>query len=201
MLKRLVLWNLCTMFSLCVFAQAYEGKVKYGKTEEPAIVMVYDYPQEVVENALTARLADKGLQAAKNKGFKVYPNSKIDEISRSALDYSFKFVENGKNGAEKTTVYMIMLGSGAINDAASLLGNGKSFLESLAPDVKRSHTVFQIKKQEQILTNEEKTLQNLQKSQQDLEEKLEKNKNKQEAQQKIIASQKAILDDLKTKQD
>ena len=58
---------------------------------------------------------------------------------------------------------------------------------------------MEIRKQEAILVDEENALSELQKVQKDLEEQLQANKTKQEAQQKIIASQKMLLDDLKAK--
>ncbi|MFT4095433.1 MAG: hypothetical protein QM640_17530 [Niabella sp.] len=187
------------LFSLKVTAQAYEGKVKYGKTEEPAIIMVYNYPEEVVVNALNAKFADKRLKGHRNKGFLLYSNVVINEVSRNMLDYSFKIDESGKKGSEKTTVYMVMQGSGNIDDISSLSRNGKSFLEDMTADVKRSHNVMQIKKQEALLIEEETKLKELQNEQKGLEEKIEKNKARQQTQEKIIASQKMMLDDLKSK--
>jgi len=75
--------------------------------------------------------------------------------------------------------------------------NGKRFLENLTPDIKRSNTIMMIKQQERVMADEEENLLSLKSDQKNLEEKLEKNKRRQEAQQKIIASQKAVLDDLK----
>ena len=80
-MKQLAIITGLAIFSVKTFAQAYEGKVKYGKTEEPAIVMVYDYPEQIVENAFLARLTDNQLTGDKSKDFYLYPNCVIKEIS------------------------------------------------------------------------------------------------------------------------
>lgn len=186
--------------TLSVYAQAYEGTIKVKKVEEPAIIMVYDYPQEIVENAIRAKLADKQLKGEKRRGFLVYNRSSIRDITNAPLDYSFKLDESGKNGKEKTTVYLLMTGDNNISgEGARVARNAKSFLEKLEPDVERANTIAQIKKQEEVLVKEEKRLRDLKEDQTELEEKLEKNKKEQESQGKIIQSQKTMLADLKAK--
>lgn len=180
-------------------AQAFEGRVKYGKTEEPAIVMVYDYPEGIVENAFVAKFADKQYKYSRSKGFFLYPNAVIADVSKSKLDYYFKLEEDGKRTDKKTTVYMIMQGAGAIDGAAQLATRGKSFLEKMTASVERSNRVAEIKKQEALLVDEEKNLADLEAAQKELEDKLAANQSKQAAQEKIIASQKMILEDLKAK--
>ncbi|ULT44269.1 hypothetical protein KRR40_13460 [Niabella defluvii] len=90
-----------------------------------------------------------------------------------------------------------MHGSGDIEGASELSNRGKSFLEKMADNVKRSSDIMEIRKQEAILVDEENALSDLQKVQKDLEEQLQANKAKQEAQQKIISSQKMLLKILK----
>ncbi len=77
-----------------------------------------------------------------------------------------------------------MHGSGDIEGASELSNRGKSFLEKMADNVKRSSDIMEIRKQEAILVDEENALSDLQKVQKDLEEQLQANKAKQEAQQK-----------------
>jgi len=197
MIKRLAFLVALSFVAVQVSAQAYIGKIKVGKTEEPAIAMLYNFPKEVVTNALAAKLTDKGLKGKSVKGFELYSAALITEISKSKLDYTFKLEEKGKRGGEKTTIYMLMEGSGNLEDPAVMSENGKRFLENLTPDIKRSNTIMMIKQQERVMADEEENLLSLKSDQKNLEEKLEKNKRRQEAQQKIIASQKAVLDDLK----
>lgn len=188
------------LFTGFVSAQAYEGTIKIKKIDEPAIIMVYNYPEEVVENAFKAKLADKRLKGNNSRGFLVYNGSVISEITSAPLDYSFKFDEKGKKGKETTTVYLLMKGDNSLaNDAASMGRNAKSFLENMVPAVEQSNTIAQIKKQEEVLAKEEKQLRELKKDQGDLEKKLKDNEKKQNSQEKVIESQKSILADLKAK--
>ncbi|GAB3016309.1 hypothetical protein GCM10027051_20760 [Niabella terrae] len=198
MLQKLALLSTGITLSLFASAQAFEGKVRYGKTDEPAIVMVYNYPPEVVESALNAKLTDKRLKGNRSRGFDVYTNAVIDDISQNALDYSFKLESAGNRSAEKTTLYMVMQASGPVSNPADLAKNGKAFLEELAPWVKKSHKIIEIKKQETILVDEETKLLELQKAAKELEQQLEKNRQQQQTQQRIISSQQAMLDDLKS---
>ncbi len=190
---------LFTLTGTVSFAQkAFEGKIRYKKIDQPALAVEYDYPVAVVENALKAKMADLQLKYTAAKDFISYNNSSIPSITRSVLDYTFKTIPSVKNGKEKTTLYMIMEGgNNVVGDAATLAANGKSFLESLASDVKRSDAIFRIKKQEDILVTEEQKLQSLKDAYRELEEKLQKNLDEQQKQSRIIASQKSVLDDLK----
>ena len=196
MVKKWVFIGGLAMFSNMANAQAYEGKVKNGRSEEPAIIMVYNYPEQIVSNAFVAKFADKQMVASENKDFKYFPNTVLPEISKSKLDYYFKIEPASK---EKTTVYMVMRGSGDIEGINELSKRSKTFLQGMEADVLRSHTIREIKKQETILVDEEKALSDLQVIQQELEAKLAENKTKQEARERIIASQKSILKDLKSK--
>lgn len=200
MFKQLAIIAGLVIWATNVSAQAFEGKVKNGKSEEPALVMIYDYPEVIVENALIAKFADKQLTGTLTKeAFRLYPNVVIDEVSKSKLDYYFKLEGNGKKTEPKTTVYLVMHGSGDIEGASELSNRGKSFLEKMVANVKRSSDIMEIRKQEALLVDEENALSDLQKTQKDLEEQLQANRTKQETQQKIIASQKMLLDDLKAK--
>jgi hypothetical protein len=183
-------------------AQAYEGTLKIKKVEEPAIIMVYNYSADVVENAFKANLADKRLKGSTSKGFLVYGSSIISEISPASLDYSFKFDEKGKRDKTTTTVYLLINGANVLvagNDRDILVRNAKVFLENMMPMIEKSNLVEQIKKQENVLVQEEKKLKKLKDDQDDLEKKLKDNSKKQDAQQKEVNSQRSILDDLKAR--
>ncbi|MGJ7030481.1 hypothetical protein [Niabella hirudinis] len=190
---------LLTLTGAASFAQkAYEGRIRYKKIEQPALAVEYSYPLNVVENALKAKMADLRLKYSASKGFISYNNSVIPSVTPSVLDYTFKTVQSGTTGKEKTILYMIMEGGNNIaGDAVVLAANGKSFLESLAPMVKKSNTVFQIKKQEDLLITEEEKLKSLKDAYEKLDEKMKLNLEEQRKQSRIIASQKSILDDLK----
>lgn len=181
-------------------AQAHEGVYKTRKIEQPAIVATYNYSQDIVKNALVAKMTDKRIKGEDKKGVLKYTNAVLKDISRTPLDYSFIIEDNGGRKEPKSTIYLIMEGANvAAADAASCAANGKSFLNDLLPDVQRSNVIFQIKKQEQLLLKEEENLLTLKKEHSKIESKLKENKQSQEKQQRIIDSQKSVLDDLKVK--
>ncbi|HRN46471.1 MAG TPA: hypothetical protein PKW69_00445 [Niabella sp.] len=131
----------------------------------------------------------------------MYQGAIIPEITSYPLDYSFKIDQTGKKGKEQTTLYMIMQGSNALaGDPSVLAANAKTFLERMVPDVERADLVMQIKKQEDILAKEEKKMKSLVDEHDSLTKKLKSNESDQEKQQRIINSQKSILEDLKSKQ-
>ncbi|WP_018629737.1 hypothetical protein [Niabella aurantiaca] len=190
---------LLTLTGAASFAQkAYEGRIRYKKIDQPALVVEYNYPVNVVENALKAKMADLRLKYSTSKGFISYNNCIVPSITRSALDYTFKTEQSGKNGKEKTTLYLIMEGGNNIaEDAVVLAAKGKSFLEGLTSNVKKSNTIFQIKKQEDLLVTEEQKLRSLKDDYEALDRKMQQNLEAQQKQTRIITSQKSILDDLK----
>ncbi|MBO9619741.1 MAG: hypothetical protein J7539_11980 [Niabella sp.] len=189
-MKKILMFLALATITGTVFAQkAQEGRIQYKKTDEPAILITYDYPAAVVDNALKAKMADLQLTGQNSRGFLVYKNSVISAITSSKLDYSFKTQPQGS----KTTLYLLMEGSGSISgDAAVLASRAKAFLEDLNGNVVKSNTIFQIKKQEAIMVDEEKKLNTLRENYNALDQKVK-------AQEKIVASQKSILEDLKAK--
>ena len=193
MKKFLTILTLVITTGTAIAQKAQEGRIQYKKTDQPAILITYNYPAEVVDNALKAKMADLRLTGQSNRGFLTYKNSIIPSITSSKLDYSFKTEQLGSKGNEKTTLYLLMEGSGNISgDAVVLASKAKAFLEDLSSNVTRSNTIFQIKKQEAIMVDEEKKLKTLQDAYSALDQKVK-------AQEKIVASQKSILDDLKAK--
>lgn len=190
---------LFTMVSSICLGQAYESVLKYKKTEQPAIVIAYSYPEDIVENALKAKLADMHLNSEEKKGFIKYYNAVIPDISNAPVDYSFKIEESGKK-EKATIIYMLMEGGNAVTDDASTFAtNGKKFLDNLMPYVQKSNIIAEIKKQEAILVKEEGKLLDLKNEQSKIEKKLQDNQSEQNSQQKIIESQQQILQDLKAK--
>ncbi|MFT3904281.1 MAG: hypothetical protein QM727_13990 [Niabella sp.] len=178
--------------------QAYEGVLKVKKNEQPAVVIDYNYPKDVVESALKAALSDKRLKPSSKKGVIKCSGAVISEVSPMPLDYSFNLKTNGKKGKETTSVYMIMEGSNALaGDAASYARGGKSFLESLAPGVEKSNRVSELKKQEEILAKEEKKLKDLKSDQSSLEKKLSDNKREQDKQSNVVSSQRSVVEGIR----
>jgi hypothetical protein len=204
------------LFTSAVQSQAYTGTVEYNKKKQQAVQIDYSYSPEAVENAILQKMEKLGYRAKvekgvfnKDKGFIIFKNAFLTDISEKSMDYIVKVEQKSRKEKDESTVSLIV--NKDDNDAiASMdseeLGRVKSFLNNLLPEVEESHLDLQIKGQEGTVTKAEKKFKNLQDDQQSLEKKikdlqadLEKNIKDQETQQKEIENQKKVLDELKGK--
>lgn len=204
------------MFSAPAFSQAYEGSIQYDKKKQQAILIDYAYSQDAVENAIVQKIEQLGHKGKtekgifnKNKGFIVFKNAFISDISENSMDYLVKVERKSRKDKDETTLYLVMNKDGAdamaVMDAYEI-GKAKSFLNNLLPEIEEANLELQIKAQEEAVTKAEKKYKNLQDDQQSLEKKikglqadLEKNIKDQENQQKDIENQKQALEGLKEK--
>ncbi|MRG43744.1 hypothetical protein GFS24_01395 [Chitinophaga sp. SYP-B3965] len=115
---------------------ASEGAVKIMKAENSAAIATYDYPEEIVEKALTIKLEKEGLgKQRKQQGFLTYKGVSWPEVSSEKLDVYVK-VESKKKGA----IVSLLAAKGYDNfvssssDAATM-EKMKQFLNEFATDV------------------------------------------------------------------
>ena len=83
--------------SLAAFTQAYEGTIQYDKKKQTAIAIDYSYSAEAVQNALIQKIEKMGYKAKeekgilnRDKGFLIFKNAYVTDISRDKMDYLFK---------------------------------------------------------------------------------------------------------------
>jgi len=199
-----------------VFAQAYEGSVEYDKKKQQAFVVEYRYQPEAVENAVLQkmeRLGYKGKEEKglfnKDKGFHVYKNAYITEISNNSMDYMIKVEQKSRKEKDESVVYLIIYkdGENAMPkfDAYDIK-QAKTFLNSLVPDVEAADLELQIGAQEDAVAKAEKKFKNLQSDKEDMENKIkklqddiQKNMKDQEDTQKDIENQRQALENLRLK--
>jgi len=204
------------LFSVTAFSQAYEGSVEYNKKKQQAIQIDYSYSQEAVENAIVQKIEKMGYKAKaekgmfnKDKGFIVFKNAFVTDISDNSMDYIIKVDRKSRKEKDETTLYLIM-NKGEVNALTEMdamgVGKAKSFLNNLLPDIEEADLELQIKTQDETVAKAEKKYKNLQDDQQSLEKKikglqadLEKNIKDQENQQKEIENQKQALELLRGK--
>ena len=190
-------------------AQSYEGTVEYLKKDEKAILMEFPYPPSVVENAIIARMDKLGHKKKESKGFLIYKDAVVDEISSESADYLIKVERKSRKDKDESVVYLIVNRNNenvlARNDAL-LNSNAKTFMSRLAPDVDAYYLDTQIKDQEETVSKADKKLKNLKEDQETIEKKIKKlqedlkdNAKDQDNQQKELEKQKQNLEDLKAK--
>ncbi len=190
-------------FVIAASGQAYEGTIQYDKKKQRAVMIEFGYSQEAVENAFVEKMAKMGYKPKeekgilnKDKGFIVFKNAYITEITSERIDYIIKAERKSRKEKDETILYVIM-SSGDMNimDAASPddIGRAKSYLNNMLPDVEAANLELEIKAQEEAIAKAEKKLRDLRDDQSSLEKKLADNKTDQENTQKDIENQKQSL--------
>jgi len=215
-MKKIILYLVFICSATAVTAQAFEDKIEYAKNTQPCIVMNYSYPPEAVENAIISKMNKMGYKGKeekglfnKDKGFRVYKGTYIQEISSSRYDYILKVERKSRKESDETVVYfLIQKDNENIMTAmqAEEMGKAKAFLYNLMPDIEAANLELQIAAQEEILSKAEKKFRTLQSDKEDMEKRLKKlqsdikqNEKDQEDQQVEIETQKKTLEELRGK--
>jgi hypothetical protein len=189
---------------------AYEGKIEYQKKDEPALIIDFPYPPNIVEFAIIDRMEHMGHKKKESKGFLIYKNVVIKEISNQPMDYMIKVERKSRKEKDESEVYFIMNNTEenvlARTHDPSASGKAKTFLSELHPHIQKHHLEMLIKDQEELVEKAEKKLKGLQDDKEDMDKKvkklnadLEENGKDQQDQQKEIEKQKQALDALKSR--
>jgi len=209
MRKIIITINFIFLLALIARSQSYEGTVDYQKKGEKAIVIEFPYPASVVEDAIVDKMEKLGLKKKESKGFLVYKNAILTDISSEPADYMIKVERKSRKDRDESIVYLLVNRNDeniiARNDAL-LNSNAKTFLDHLTPDVDAFNLEVQIKDQESALSKAEKKLRDMQDDQESMEKKIKKlqddlkdNAKDQQNQQKEIEKQRQVLDSMKAK--
>ena len=209
-MKKIVLLPVIILFfALASFAQSYEGTIQFDKKKQTAIVCDYSYPAQAVENAFVKRMEQLGYKAKeekgilnRDKGFLVFKNAYVTDISKDKMDYIIKVERKSRKESDESVIYMIMLK----NDANAIstmeaydIGKAKSYLNEMLPDIEAANLELQIAAQEEVVTKAEKKLKELQDDKLNLEKRLAENATAQDETIKDIDAQKKSLEALKEK--
>jgi hypothetical protein len=190
-------------------AQAYEDKIQYDKDKQAAVAVDYSFREEALENAFIERMKKLGYKPKeekgflnRDKGFLVFKNAIVPEISRDKLDYVIKVEKKSKKTTDESVLYLVILNN-EVNVIASMsnsdIARTKKFLNNLLPDVEAADLELQIRDQEQSLADAEKKLRTLQGEKEVLDTKLADNVKTQEETAKEIESRKLSVETLKGK--
>ena len=203
--------------SFLVKAQnAYEDKIEYNKEKQACLVMEYNFSQAAVENAVVARMNKLGFKGKeekgmfnKDKGFRVYKDALIGDISPSRYNYVINVDRKSRKESDAAVLYLIILkddGNALSRLNTEELGNAKTFLTNLLPDIEAADLELQITAQEDVVAKAEKKMKNLQSDKEDMEKRVKKlqddiqqNIKDQEKQTSEIENQRKALDALKGK--
>jgi len=189
-------------------AQSYEGTVDYQKKGEKAIIIEFPYPASVVEDAIVDKFEKLGFKKKESKGFLVYKNIILPDISSEPADYMIRVDKKSRKEKDESIVYLMVSRNdqNVISDSDEINSRAKTFLNNLSPDVEAHNLEVQISDQDAIVTKAQKKLKDLRDDKDTMEKKikklqgdLEKNEKDQDNQQNEIDKQKQILETLKAK--
>jgi hypothetical protein len=203
-MKHLFLLFISGLFiSVSARSQAYESSIQYNKKKQQAIAIDYSYTTEAVQNAIILKMEKLGYKYKeekglfnKDKGFLIFKNAYITDISSDRMDFYIKVERKGKKANEESTLYMVMNKNGEnamLTMTADDVNKAKSFLNKMLPEVEAADLEIRITDQQESVAKAEKKLKNLKDDQVNLEKKLSDNKADQEATQKDIEAQKQAL--------
>jgi len=215
-MRKFILSLIFLSASFLLKAQAFEDKIEYNKEKQACIVMEYNFPQQAVENAIIAKMNKLGYKAKeekgmfnKDKGFKVYKDAMVADISPSRYDYVINIDRKSRKESDAAVLYLIIMkddGNALSRLNTEELGNAKVFLTNLLPDIEAANLELQITAQEDVVVKAEKRLKSLQSDKDDMEKKIKKlqddiktNEKDQEKQNAEIENQRKALDALKGK--
>lgn len=208
-MKKIQATLLAIIPALFLSAQSYEGKIEYQKKEHKAMVIEFPYEPSEVEDAIVIKMEKLGYKKKETKGFLVYKNAVITDISAEPADYAIKVERKSRKDKDESLVYFVMT-KGEENviarSDAFLNSTLKTFLNGLTPHVESHHLERQIQNQEATLVKAEKKLKNLLDDQESMEKKIKKlqedlvdNAKDQENQQKEVENQKQVLEAMRGK--
>jgi hypothetical protein len=201
---------------MIVSAQAYEDKIEYNKTKQACLVMEYKYSPLAVENAIISKMNKLGYKGReergvfnKDKGFRVYKDAMLADISASRYDYIINMDRKSRKESDEAVLYLIIMkddGNALTRLNTEELGKAKAFLYNLLPDIEEADLELKITAQEEVFSKAEKKLKTLQSDKEDLEKRVKKlqedikdNEKEQERQTSEIENQRKALDALKGK--
>ena len=202
--------------SFLLNAQAFEDKIEYNKEKQACIAIEYNYSPQAVENAVVSRMNKLGYKGKeekgmfnKDKGFRVYKEAMVADISPSRYDYVINVDRKSRKESDVAILYLLVLKDNA-NALSRLnseeLGGARTFLSNLLPDIEEADLELKITAQEDAVVKAEKKLKSLQSDKDDMEKKIKKlqddiktNEKDQENQTGEIENQRKALESLKGK--
>lgn len=202
-MKKISFLLMSLMITISALSQAYEGTISYDKKKQAAVAIDYSYPAQAVENAIVKRLEKLGYRAKeekgilnRDKGFLIFKNAYVTDISKDKLDYIIKVERKSRKENDEAILFLIIQkdGTNAINKMPSdEISSAKDYLNKMLPDIEAANLELQIKAQEEVVAKAEKKLKDLKVDQANLEAKLQQTKTDQENTQKDIEAQKQSL--------
>jgi len=179
MKKHLLLVIILLAFKIITYsqAQAYESKIDYQKTMQPAAVIELPYKTDVVEDAIKDYMVKKGFKTSSAKGFNVLRGFKLDDADEGLSDLYFKVDRKKKDKDYSVVTLLATKANGDIlarpaTDSTGQMDKAKSLLNKLAPYIEAHNTDVEVNAQQDVLKKAQKKLDGYISDSSDLEKKI-----------------------------
>jgi hypothetical protein len=210
-MRKFYLTSLAIVSAGAIYAQSYEGRIDYRKTQQSVAVIQLSCPKTSVEDGLSEYMAKKGAKKASVKSFTVFRSVRLSDADTALTD--LYFMTEPKSRQEKDITLLTLLPIRKNQDILTrppgdnmLVPAARTFLDSLAPSLEAYSVRVQAGNQEVVLQKARKKMDDLIDDQVDLEKKirglqadLEENKKDQVRQAKDLQSNIKSDDDDKKK--
>ena len=198
-------------------AEVKSSTIEFNGGKYNGYMLELNTSPDIVEEAIKQRFKAQGTKAKETKGFLVYRNVILPQISPSKpVDAFIKVERKSRKEKEQAVVYLIAANPGEIpeeklkSDAKSggisAIEKSGAFLTGLVPDIKQGVFDKDLGNQQSTVKKEEKKLAGLQEDLEDMEKKLKKlqgdieyNKKAQERQVAEVEKAKTTLNNLMSK--
>lgn len=205
-MKKIIVAAFAIMFSFTAFSQSEISTASFNKSAESAVVMNIAYSDEAVSNGLENKMSKWG-KAKKSKGYTMYKNVLIPDISKDPVTLYFNVdKKSSKDNGNSVVTMLIANGDDKFykaDDDKELFSNAKQFLNSFDEFSEAADLELRITAQDETVKKADKKLKKLrddsidnEKQKKKLEEKMAQNVKDIEQQEKDLVTQKEQLDAL-----
>jgi len=205
-MKKILVAALAITFSLAASAQSETGTASFNKSAESAVIYNMAYSDEAVSNGLENKMNKWG-KAKKAKGYLMYRNVLIHEISKDPVTLYFNVEKRSSKDNSNATITMLIANEHdrffKADENSELFSKAKEFLNSFSESVESADLELKITAQDETVKKSDKKLKKLrddsidnEKQKKKLEEKMAQNVKDIEQQEKELATQREQLDGL-----
>lgn len=205
-MKLIIFVIITAMITLNVNAQSLTGITSFNKSPQSSLIYNLPFSDEAVSGGIETKMIPFG-KPRKMKGFLMYKNVRIPEISNDALTIYFGADKKSNKDNSNAVLTMLLANEGnrfyTTEENKELFSKAAIYLNTFEPAVAAASLELQIKEQDEVIKKTDKKLKNLRDDKIDfenqkkkLESKIEQNTNDIIKQEQDVTKQKELLDSL-----
>ena len=205
-MKLIIFVIITAMITLNVNAQSLTGITSFNKSPQSSLIYNLPFSDEAVSDGIETKMIPFG-KPRKMKGFLMYKNVRIPEISNDALTIYFGADKKSNKDNSNAVLTMLLANEGnrfyTTEENKELFSKAAIYLNTFEPAVAAASLELQIKEQDEVIKKTDKKLKNLRDDKIDfenkkkkLDSKIEQNTNDIIKQEQDVTKQKELLDSL-----